>query len=128
MVPASKLSYHLIKVMPTRLQKRVLDYWHVLMPILRRWLRGWGANLNSEQKRRKKALERQLEAINKRADERDLFEHEWAERYELERELEDIYSHEEIWWQKICGETWLLRGDANTSFFTGLLMVGKGRV
>lgn len=89
----------------------------MLLPCLRRWLRGWSANLYSVQKKRKKELEGQLDLIDKRADERELFEHEWAARYKLEKDLEEIYLQEEIWWQKRCGETWLLQGDTNTSFF-----------
>jgi hypothetical protein len=38
-------------------------------------------------------------------------------RYELERELEEIYTYKESIWQKRCSERWVLQGDANTGFF-----------
>lgn len=107
----------LLEVWPQILQKRVLDCGHCLLPCLRRWLRGWSANMQSAQKKRKKGLEAELTEIGKRADERDLFEREWNRRYELEKELENIYIQEEIWWQRRGGVVWLLQGDANTSFF-----------
>lgn len=87
----------LISVWPTRYQKGVLDFWHFLMPFLRRWLRGWSGNMRSLQRKKKKDLEQKLTSLDQRADERDLFESEWKERYELEKELENIYIQEEIW-------------------------------
>jgi hypothetical protein len=37
-------------------------------------------------------------------------------RYNLERELERIYTCEENIGQKRCSEKWVLQGDANTGF------------
>lgn len=45
---------------------------------------------------------------------------EWQERYSLEAQLEEIYTYEEIRWQRRGGETWLLKGDSNTSYFHGI--------
>ena len=35
----------------------------------------------------------------------------------MESELQEIYTAEEIYWQKRGGERWILQGDSNTSFF-----------
>lgn len=42
---------------------------------------------------------------------------EWMDRYEKEDELMKIYENEELMWQRRGGENWLLKGDANTSYF-----------
>jgi len=39
------------------------------------------------------------------------------ERYEKEEELMKIYEKEELVWQRRGEENWLLKGDANTSYF-----------
>lgn len=61
--------------------------------------------------------------IDNIADERDLFPQEWEVRYELEKEVEEIYLQEEIWWQRRGGEQWLLRGIVTLPFSTKLRMV-----
>lgn len=86
----------LMRVWPVRLQKGVLDYWHLLMPCIRRWLRGWGANKTSDTKKHRKLIEHKLREIDAKAEDRELFYHEWSERYELEKEVEKIYFLEEI--------------------------------
>ena len=70
----------------------------------------------SKQKKRRKEIEQKLTEIDNIAEERDLFPQEWEVRYELEKEVEQIYLQEELWWQRRGGEQWLLRGDINTSF------------
>jgi exonuclease III len=107
----------LLEKWPARIQSKIMDYWHLLMPYLRRWLRGWSANMVSKQKKRRKEIEQKLTEIDNIAKERDLFPQEWEVRYELEKEVEQIYLQEELWWQRRGGEQWLLRGDSNTSFF-----------
>jgi hypothetical protein len=54
----------------------------------------------------------------------ELDENGWRLRYELERELEEIYTYRESIWQKRCSERWILQGDANTVFSTALQMGG----
>jgi hypothetical protein len=41
------------------------------------------------------------------------------ERYEWGAELIAIYEKEELFWQR-RGDNWLLKGDANTSYFQGI--------
>lgn len=70
------------------------------------------------QKRRRKEIELKLTELDNIEERRDLFPQEWEIRYELEREVENIYLQEEIWWQRRGGEQWLLSGGGcNTSFF-----------
>lgn len=47
----------LLEKWPKRFQLGVLDYWHFLMPFLRRWMRGWASNFNSQVKKERKDLE-----------------------------------------------------------------------
>lgn len=117
----------LMRVWPVRLQKGVLDYWHLLMPCIRRWLRGWGANKTSDTKKHKKLIEHKLREIDAKAEDRELFYHEWSERYELEKEVEKIYFLEEIWWQLRCGEKWILQGMLIPCFFMGWRMAENAR-
>jgi hypothetical protein len=58
----------------------------------------------------------QIQNLDSKDDVGGLCEQEWGSRYALERELQQIYHMEAIYWQKKSGEKWLL-GDSNTSFF-----------
>lgn len=51
------------------------------------------------------------------AQERALEQEEWAHRYQIERQLEQVYLREETYWRQRMGKNWLLAGDANTKFF-----------
>ena len=51
---------------------------------------------------------------------RNLSPEEWKERYEWGAELIAIYEKEELFWQRRGRENWLLKGDANTSYFQGI--------
>jgi mannosylglycoprotein endo-beta-mannosidase len=54
----------------------------------------------------------------------NLVQHQWQERYDLEAELEQLYSREELRLRRQSGVKWTLKGDANTNFFHG---VANGR-
>lgn len=105
---------------PKRFQLKAIDFWHYAAPDLRRMLRGWKANLGKESKEKRLLLEQRLIDIDSKADESDLFEQEWEERYKIEEELENIYAQEEIMWQRRSGETWLIKGDSNTGYYHGI--------
>jgi hypothetical protein len=62
--------------------------------------------------------------LDGKAESMDLDESGWRIIYELERELEEIYTYKENIWQKRCSERWIVLGDANTGF---LHRVANGR-
>lgn len=61
-----------------------------------------------------------IEEWERLAEGRTLSNNEWLERYEKEEELMKIYEKEELVWQRRGEENWLLKGDANTSYFHGI--------
>jgi mannosylglycoprotein endo-beta-mannosidase len=87
---------------------------------LRRNLRGWSINWGSVQRKLKQNLLLQLETWDRMAETRALTGNEWRDRYEKEEELMKIYENEELFWQRRGGEDWILKGDANTSYFHGI--------
>jgi hypothetical protein len=76
-----------------------------------------GNNIRGQMRREKTTLIEEIKLLDAAAEISNLTATEWNERYEKERALEQIYSFEEIQWQKRGGEKWLLHGDANTGFF-----------
>jgi hypothetical protein len=47
----------------------------------------------------------------------NLNESKWQQRYEWEKQLEEIYGFEEIQWQRRGGVDWVLKGDSNSKYF-----------
>lgn len=80
------------------------------------WSRNWG----SDQRKLKQDLFLQIEHWDKLARERALTNNESLDRYGKEDEIVKIYENEELIWQRRGGENWLLKGDANTSYFHGI--------
>jgi hypothetical protein len=57
----------------------------------------WNIRRMGEQKREKKDLILELSYIDNQAETRELLLDEWAYRYQLERQLENLYLEEEIY-------------------------------
>lgn len=102
---------------PVRLKAGSRDHWHVISGILHRAMKGWGANFGSNLRKHKQQLLLEIDAIDREANFTDLPPTTWEHRYKLERELIEIYTAEEIYWQKRGGQKWILQGDSNTAFF-----------
>jgi len=100
-----------------RLKPESLDHWHVISGILRRAMKGWGANFGSSMRKHKQQLLLEIAEIDKEAFSTVLPPTTWAHRYGLEQELQEIYTAEEIYWQKRGGDKWILQGDSNMAFF-----------
>jgi hypothetical protein len=105
---------------PQRKKENILDHWNITSQLLRRNLRGWSINWGSVQRKLKQNLLLQLETWDRMAETRALTGNEWRDRYEKEEELMKIYENEELFWQRRGGEDWILKGDANTSYFHGI--------
>ena len=76
----------------------------------------WGANFGSSMRKHKQQLLLEIAEIDKEAFSTVLPPTTWAHIYGLEQELQEIYTAEEIYWQKRGGEKWILEGDNNTNF------------
>ena len=117
----------LIENWPKRKKQNILDHWNCQGTILRRKMRGRQLNKESENRRLKVTLLKEMQKWDDAADLRNLSQGEWKQRYELEDQLNIIFQEEEIYWQERSGEKWLLEGDANTTFFHGVAN-GKKRI
>jgi len=58
----------------------------------------------------------EIKSTEDKAERVQLSEAEWERRYQLEKEIQEIFVTEEMYWQKQGGEKWILKGDSNTSF------------
>jgi hypothetical protein len=75
---------------------------------LRQLSKGMGTNLDGEIKRKTTKVLRDVKWLDDKAEVMDLDEDGWRLIYELERELEEIYTYKESIWQKRCSERWIL--------------------
>lgn len=69
------------------------------MSALRKFLKGYGANVRGEYRRRKSELLEKIRQMDFQGDVRGLNEEEWELRYKLEGELTELYKAEEIYWR-----------------------------
>ena len=94
-----------------------LDHWHVISSKLRRAIKGWGQNLDSQRRKQKEEIIRRIAMLDDWSEERELSHMEWEERYALDHIINQLLSEEELQWQRRGGEKWLLAGDSNSSYF-----------
>jgi hypothetical protein len=71
--------------------RSALDMWHMVMTQLRKFLKGYGANLRGDIRRRKAELGGLIAELDKKADTGQMRGEEWSQRYSLEEELAKIY-------------------------------------
>uniref|UniRef100_J3L8N5 Reverse transcriptase domain-containing protein n=1 Tax=Oryza brachyantha TaxID=4533 RepID=J3L8N5_ORYBR len=76
-----------IEKMPIRDNDYILNFWNRKLCSIRKFLKGWGANKNSEWKRAKQELVSKLESFDLEANLHDLCPEQWEERYK-----EDFWS------------------------------------
>ena len=97
-----------------------LDLWHYLSAGLRRYLKGWGANQGRDARVKKAQLLANIQELDRLADSAGLDEDGWAMRYHLEDQMIHLLNLEEEYWRQRGKRDWLLKGDANTNFFSCL--------
>jgi hypothetical protein len=95
----------------------IQDFWKRMKKEVRQPSKGKGANLDGEIRRRADKIMRVIKWLDSKAEAMEIDENGWRLRYELEREMEEIYTYKESIWQIRCSERWILQGDANTRFF-----------
>jgi hypothetical protein len=74
-----------------------LDCWNWCIRLLRKALRGWGANKTADLRKKKNALLTKIASLDKEADDVGLSAALWQKIYTLEYELVQIYNMEEIY-------------------------------
>ena len=62
-------------------------------------------------------LEKHIDVLEKRQEERDLTQDELQELQNLRRRIHQIFLKEEIMWSQIAKMNWVKQGDLNTAFF-----------
>lgn len=102
-----------------------LDNWQDCVRKMRKFLKGWGANIWGTTRKKKQELLQLIQELDSRSEGHDLTALEWR-RYQLEEELIEVYRAEELYWQQ-KGEQRILEGDANTSFFFHAVANGRRR-
>jgi hypothetical protein len=96
--------------------KNSLDRLQKKLKNVRNDLKGWGAHIRGEDKKKKRLVEelQELESI----EELILLTAEQLKRKAvIQKELLEVYENEERFWQQRSRDNWLLRGDNNTEYF-----------
>jgi hypothetical protein len=76
-----------------------------------------GANLRGRDIKRKKEIDREMEALELQEEDHPLNTAQIRRRAQIQKELLSIIDREETYWRQISREKWLLQSDINTSFF-----------
>ena len=62
-------------------------------------------------------LTKKIQDLDLVAEQRLLSMEEWAERLEVEKNLERLFILEDLQWKQKAGKNWILQWDANSHFF-----------
>jgi hypothetical protein len=93
-----------------------MEVWQGASAGLRRFLKGWSANLGSDKRREKELILSHIRVLDDRADSVGLSDDDWALRYHLEELIVLFYQREEEYWRQRGRLKWTLQGDANTKY------------
>jgi hypothetical protein len=87
-----------IEKWPISRGENIQDFWKRLKKELRQLSKGMGANLDGEIKRRAAKILGDIKWLDEKSEAMELDAEGWRLRYELERELEEIYTYKESIW------------------------------
>jgi hypothetical protein len=85
----------------------ILDSWKHQQQCLRRFMKGWGANLRGQFRRERKMLLEGLQALDSKEGLCGLDNSEWRQRYDIEKALMQLYAAEEEYWRSDTLQTYL---------------------
>jgi hypothetical protein len=94
-----------------------IGFWHHQIGLLRRYLKGWDANLHRDSRYEKDTILQQIQELDLVADGVGLNDEGWMLRYHLEETLVNLYQKEENYWRQRSHIKWTVEGDANTAYF-----------
>ena len=94
-----------------------IDVLNIKLKRVKKYLKGWGANIFGNNKKRKKELKEKLENLENLEEEVGLAPDEQELRTSINIELFKMYEEEENYWYQRAHGRWLLEGDLNTSYF-----------
>jgi hypothetical protein len=87
------------------------------LKLVKKNLKGWGANIRGRDIKRKKELTQELSDLEEIEENLLLSRSQLIRKSQIQKELMQIYESEEAFWHQRGRENWLLQGDNNTKFF-----------
>jgi hypothetical protein len=104
MANSTCLRKKMIEKWPAKRIEDIQDFWKRLKNEMRQLCKGMSANLDGQIKRDKTRLLQDIKELDGKVYSQSMGEEEWTRMYNLERELEGIYTYEERIWSKRCSE------------------------
>lgn len=84
---------------------------------MKQYFKGWGFNLQGELRKKRKVIQAELTQLEECEEKMNLNSHQLSRKVELLTENLYLLLQEESYWYNRSHETWLHKGDNNTSFF-----------
>ena len=94
-----------------------IDVLNIKLKRVKKYLKGWGANIFGNNKKKKAELKEIFKGLEKLEEEGGLSPEEQKMRVMINVELFNMYTEEENYWYQRAHGNWLLEGDLNTSYF-----------
>lgn len=87
------------------------------MKLINQYFKGWGFNLQGELRKKRKEIQNELTVLEECEENSALSASQLEIKAWLLYENYKLLDQEEIYWYERSHETWLLKGDNNTTYF-----------
>ena len=94
-----------------------IDVLNIKLKRFKKFFKGWGADKFGHDRKEKEKIKNELADIETMEEQGNLDPETLDRRAELCGKLQQMLADEELFWLQQSHETWLLKGDQNTSFF-----------